>query len=1314
MDYTIDTFDWKFYIGQYQDLRDAGILTKEKAWLHWTKYGKNENRRHRKIFIIDEKKNGKILVALPTYNRSEKFKDIILQLSNQTIQDYLLFIIDDGSDIHHKEIIEKTVKNNSKIKLIRNEKNLHIAKSLNKAIEYFLENEFSYFTWISDDNIYHSKFLETLRYNTNDFCYTNYTLKNEMENTEIINTRNYKDINDLLENFNGCASFMWSKNAIKNIGFYTENINGCEDYDYLIRTFTTVKNKNHINENLMTYIRHKDALFTKDKNNILSLKKKLNKLYESLQNEKKLIYYSRTNYEKLFQRPHQIMRFFDKNYCKIFIGEIDKIKYEKKYNLIIIPYSMKDIIKNNITNESVIYFTDPTLYNEIKTLCCNKWFDLIDAPIDEFEIWKHNLKNCVNKSDYITYSHPYLITFLNEIDNSRDYKYISNACDYDHFSKSKTRIGNKPTDFPETEKPILGYYGAFSTWLDYDIIRKYADDDKYHIVMIGGISDSPLYNIKFEHQNITWLEHKPYNKLPNYLSWFDKCLIPFKDCELTKYVNPCKLWEYMASEKEIIKHNVNICANKIITYKDVCNKVMLDIKSLKNLYYEIKDEMNYDYNLKYLSNINNNFKQQINTERKPTIIVFSMIDYYFRIQRNQHFARLLGEEGFQVFYLKTKIAKEKNIVEKIGKNLYEVNLYCNTDKNISVYKTELSKNDILSLKNSIIDLQKEYNFNYYISYICNPFWYQLIKYTPNTGVIFDCLDYTKGFNNHSEIILKNEDEAIKNEYTIFTSPILKEMIGQKETNFTFIRNACDFEYFNKMKIPKKNERKIIGYFGTISDWFDIDLISYIIQEFPNCDFHLIGAVWCQNKNHEKKIKDLDKLINVTLFGEIPYNELHKYVSKFDIGLIPFIINDLIKCTNPVKLYEMLSLGLPVVMVNLPDVLTLEKDHLYYLSKDKFHFKENIEKILYKKEKDVVEQRIKYASENIWSYRVNKVIKVIENLTPFISIVLLCWNNWKLTKRCIDSVIENTNYKYFELIIVNNNSTDETKQELKWYEKYKFITVVNNSENYGFAKGMNIGTLHSSYEYIVLMNNDTVASKNWLYPLVKPLILNNYSCGSSITNNCGNKLKQFIDFQDITDLMIKSEKLQFSKMYNKFEIDRIAFFCPIIRKNLFYKVGMLDERYGRGGWEDDDILEKFKLLTHGAKNFYTYGSFIYHMESASLGSMYFTQNNNKDKFEQKWKKSWIPSKYNMQRLKINVQTNNTIILDYIYRDNTLYSEDKMKGLTITEKNEKNSLTILECNKEKIILKYNNYFFELIKIEWNIHKLYAIINTCLNCY
>ena len=101
------------------------------------------------------------------------------------------------------------------------------------------------------------------------------------------------------------------------------------------------------------------------------------------------------------------------------------------------------------------------------------------------------------------------------------------------------------------------------------------------------------------------------------------------------------------------------------------------------------------------------------------------------------------------------------------------------------------------------------------------------------------------------------------------------------------------------------------------------------------------------------------------------------------------------------------------------------------------------------------------------------------------------------KRCIESVLNNSNYPYFELIIVNNNSTDNTEEGLKYYENnYHFITVINNKQNYGFAAGMNIGVLHSKYQYIILLNNDTVVSENWLYPLVKPLMLGDYNMGSS--------------------------------------------------------------------------------------------------------------------------------------------------------------------------------------------------------------------------
>ena len=114
-------------------------------------------------------------------------------------------------------------------------------------------------------------------------------------------------------------------------------------------------------------------------------------------------------------------------------------------------------------------------------------------------------------------------------------------------------------------------------------------------------------------------------------------------------------------------------------------------------------------------------------------------------------------------------------------------------------------------------------------------------------------------------------------------------------------------------------------------------------------------------------------------------------------------------------------------------------------------------------------------------------------------------------------------------------------------------------------------IYEDSNYLIL-NNDTVVGKDWLFPLIKPLILNNYSCGSPITNNCGNEIKQFIKYDNPNDLLKKGELLQKYKNYKCVEIDRIPFFCPVVRKKDFYSVGMLDVKYKVGGWEDDDLLE----------------------------------------------------------------------------------------------------------------------------------------------
>ena len=588
----IDGFDLNFYLKNYpkaikfyktngiEGLKKFHYLNKEKYYKTYDEYVLAQNN----IQTIDNN-NFKIsitsvLILLLTYNRPQKCINVIKDILNQTYTNYKLLVIDDGS--LHDNFIELSNfiknENNTNITLLKNEVNKKIPATINIGIKYFLDNNYDYFTWISDDNVYYKNFIELMIDDNYDFISSSYDLFIDDINKQIKQNNNYSSPYNIINKFEGLASFMWSKKAIETIGFFNENLYRCEDFDYNIRTFLMIDNIKFVDQSTMKYIDHNDSLYSKEYLYINRLSRDIKFIYNKLLiNTKLFIYFSKNSWNLLFQRPHQICRFMNNKYLKIFISCDNILKYEEQYNLLIISYKYRNIITNLFNyekyDEKIIYYTDPRLFDEINNYSnkCKILFDLIDAPINEFIVWKPNLENAVNNADVVMYSHPKLVKFLNEINPEKEYHYVSNGCDYEHFSKAKERIYPKPNDIPVTNNSILGYYGAFSEWLDYDLIRKYADEGEYHILMIGGITNNPSYNRRFEHPNITWLNHKNYNELPIYLSWFDKCLIPFKECELTKYVNPCKLWEYMASDKEIIKHGININSNKLITYLESCN-----------------------------------------------------------------------------------------------------------------------------------------------------------------------------------------------------------------------------------------------------------------------------------------------------------------------------------------------------------------------------------------------------------------------------------------------------------------------------------------------------------------------------------------------------------------------------------------------------------------------------------------------------------------------------------------------------------------------------------------------------------------------
>ncbi len=125
----------------------------------------------------------------------------------------------------------------------------------------------------------------------------------------------------------------------------------------------------------------------------------------------------------------------------------------------------------------------------------------------------------------------------------------------------------------------------------------------------------------------------------------------------------------------------------------------------------------------------------------------------------------------------------------------------------------------------------------------------------------------------------------------------------------------------------------IGFFGIIREWFDVALLRYAALQRPGFEFCLIGGY------SEEAFEQLKDLKNVHLLGERDYSVLPRYLHHFDVTIIPFVINDLVRSTNPIKVYEYLAGGKSVVATDIPEI---ENMPLVYPSKNPEEFVRNLD------------------------------------------------------------------------------------------------------------------------------------------------------------------------------------------------------------------------------------------------------------------------------------------------------------------------------------------------------------------------------------
>lgn len=213
-----------------------------------------------------------------------------------------------------------------------------------------------------------------------------------------------------------------------------------------------------------------------------------------------------------------------------------------------------------------------------------------------------------------------------------------------------------------------------------------------------------------------------------------------------------------------------------------------------------------------------------------------------------------------------------------------------------------------------------------------------------------------------------------------------------------------------------------------------------------------------------------------------------------------------------------------------------------------------------------------------------------------SIIILSYNTYGLTKACIESIRKFTKLGSYEIIIVDNNSRDES---VAWLKKQQDIRLICNSENKGFPKGCNQGmAVAEEGNDILLLNSDTIVTPNWLENLQKALYsAEDIGAVSCVTNCCSNYQQIEVSYINY-DGMIK-----FAKKFNHsnptlWEVrPRLIGFCYLIKNAAYKQIGMLDEQFSPGNFEDDDY--SMQLIMAGYKLLLCHDTFIHHYGSVSF-------------------------------------------------------------------------------------------------------------------
>ena len=274
-----------------------------------------------------------------------------------------------------------------------------------------------------------------------------------------------------------------------------------------------------------------------------------------------------------------------------------------------------------------------------------------------------------------------------------------------------------------------------------------------------------------------------------------------------------------------------------------------------------------------------------------------------------------------------------------------------------------------------------------IAWVYHPGFADAVERMDKKLLVYDCVDNYEAFPTYRDDpkwLMEREARLCRKADVVFCTSraLYEERKHHNPDNTYLVHNVGDAEHFKSAMDPglavadeiAELDGPVIGFVGAISDYkLNIDWLCHAASQRPDWNFALIGPVGMADPTTE--ISALKELCNVHLLGHRPYEELPRYLKGIDVAVIPYRINDYTESVFPIKFFEFLATGKPVVISQLPALS--EFYDAVGVAGDADEFVEWCEALLSDDDPVEKQRRIELAEEHSWPERVRKLMERVQ-------------------------------------------------------------------------------------------------------------------------------------------------------------------------------------------------------------------------------------------------------------------------------------------------------------------------------------------------